>query len=64
MFSTMSETEAAFAERSIGSLKKILCHHIEDYGYKYIHILSHFVATPNSRKKMSERFDAKKSQEF
>ena len=45
----MSETEAAFAERTIRSLKNILYRYIEDYGYKYIHKLPQFIATMNSR---------------
>ena len=32
--STMSETKAAFAERTIRSLKKKLYHYMEDNGYK------------------------------
>ena len=35
----MSETEAAFAERTIRSLKKILYRYMEDNRYKYIHNL-------------------------
>ena len=37
IYSTMSETKAAFAERTIRSLKNILYLYIEDNGYKYIH---------------------------
>ena len=37
IYSTMSETKAAFAERTIRSLKNILYRHMEDYGFKYIH---------------------------
>ena len=50
---TMSETKAAFAERTIRSLKNILYRHMEDYGYKYIHILPHFIVTMNSRNNRS-----------
>ena len=32
--STMSETKAAFAERTIRSLKNILYRYMEDFGYK------------------------------
>ena len=34
IYSTMSETKAAFAERIIGSLKNILYRYMENYGYK------------------------------
>ena len=43
IYSTMSETKAAFAERTIRSLKKIMYRYMEDYGYKYIHKLPQFV---------------------
>ena len=45
----MSETKAAFAERTIRSLKNILYRYLEDFGYKYIHELPHFITTLNSR---------------
>ena len=51
--STMSETKAAFAERTIRSLKNILYRYMEDYGYKYIHKLPQFIATMNSRNNRS-----------
>ena len=53
IYSTMSETKAAFAERTIRSLRNILCRYMEDYGYKYIHKLPHFIATMNSRNNRS-----------
>ena len=46
----MSETMAAFAERTIRSLKNILYRYMEDNGYKYIQKLTLFVTTLNSRK--------------
>ena len=46
----MSETMAAFAERTIQSLKYKLYRYMEDNGYKYIHKLTQFVKTLNSRK--------------
>ena len=49
----MSETKAAFAERAIPSLKIVLYRYIEDYGYKYIHKLSQFVTTLNTRRNRS-----------
>ena len=49
VYSTMSETKAVFAERTIRSLKNILYRYMEDYGYKYIHKLPQFIATVNSR---------------
>ena len=49
IYSTKSDTKAAFAERTIRSLKNILHRYMEDYGYKYIHKLPQFIATMNSR---------------
>ena len=46
----MSETKAAFAERTIVSLKNILYCHMGEYGYKKIHLLSQFVTTLNSKR--------------
>ena len=46
--STMSQAKAAFAERTIRSLKNILYRYMEDYGYKYIHKLPQFFGTMNS----------------
>ena len=48
IYSTMSETKAAFNERTIQSLKNILYRYMEDNGYKYIHKLTQFVTTLNS----------------
>ena len=53
LLSTMSGTKAAFAERTIRSLKNILYRYMEDYGYKYIHKLPHFIAAINSRNNLS-----------
>ena len=50
VYPTMSETKAAFAERTIRSLESILYRYMEGYGYKYIHELSQLVTTLNSRK--------------
>ena len=52
-YSTMSETKAAFAERTIRSLENILYRYMEDYGYKFNHKLPEFIATMNSRNKRS-----------
>ena len=49
----MSETKAAFAERTIRSLKNILYCYMEDNGDKYIHKLTQFVTTLNSRRNCS-----------
>ena len=49
VYSTMSETKAAFAERTMRSLKIILYRYMEDFGYKYIHKLPQFIATLNWR---------------
>ena len=53
VYSTMSETKAAFAERTIRSLKNILYRYMEDFGYKYIHKLPQFITTLNSRRNIS-----------
>ena len=53
IYSTMSETKAAFAERTIRSLKNIWYRYMEDYGYKYIHKLPQFIATVSSRNNRS-----------
>ena len=50
VYSTMSETKAAFTERTIRSLKNILCRYMEVYGYKYIHKLPQFITTLTSRR--------------
>ena len=49
----MSETKAAFAERTIRSLKNILYRYMEDFGYKYTHKLPQFIITLNSRRNSS-----------
>ena len=49
----MSETKAAFAERTKQSLKNILYRHVENTGYKYIHTLTQFVKTLNYRRNCS-----------
>ena len=53
VYSTMSETKAAFAERAIRSLKNILYRYMGDFGDKYIHKLPQFIATLNSRRNSS-----------
>ena len=53
IYSTISETEAAFAERTICSIKNTLYRYMEDYGYKYFHKLPLFIATMNSRNNRS-----------
>ena len=50
IYSTMSETKAAFAERTIRSLKVFFYRYVEDNGYKYIHKLTQFVTTLKSRR--------------
>ena len=49
----MSETKAAFAERTIRSLENLLYRYMEGCGYKYIHKLPQFIATLNSRRNSS-----------
>ena len=53
IYSTMSETKAAFAERTIRTLKKILYRYMEDNGHKYIHKLTQFATTLKSRRNCS-----------
>ena len=53
VYSTKSETKAAFAERTIRSLKNKLYRYMEDFGYKYIHKLPQFITTLNSRRNSS-----------
>ena len=53
IYSTMSETKGAFAERTIRSLKNILYCYFEDYGYKYIHYSPQFFATMDCRNNRS-----------
>ena len=48
VYSTMSKTKAAFAERTIRSLKNILYRYMEDSVYKYMYKLPHFITTLNS----------------
>ena len=53
IYSTMSETKAAFAERTIRSLKNILYRYMEDNGYNYIPKLTQSVTTLNSTRNCS-----------
>ena len=53
LYSTMSETKAAFAERTLRSLKNILYRYMEDYGYKYTHKQPEYITTLNSRRNSS-----------
>ena len=53
VYSTICETKAAFAERTIRSLKSILYRYMEDFGYKYIHKLPQFITTLNCRRNSS-----------
>ena len=49
----MSETKAAFADRTMRSLKKIFYRYMENSGYKNIHKWTQFVTTLNSRRNCS-----------
>ena len=53
VYSTMSETKAAFAECTIRSLKNIVYRYMEDFGYKYIRKLPQLITTLNSRRNSS-----------
>ena len=48
--STLTEAKAAFAERTMRSLKNLLYRSMEIYGYKYFHKLTQRVTTLNARK--------------
>ena len=45
VYSTMSETKAAFAERAIQFLKQIIYRNIEDHGEKFVPKLQQIVST-------------------
>ena len=47
VYSTLSETKATFAERTIRSLKKVLHRYMEEHRYKYIHKMSQFAKILN-----------------
>ena len=53
VYTTMSETKAVFAERTIRSLKNILYRYMEDFGYEYLRKLPQFITTLNSRRNSS-----------
>ena len=49
----MSEAKAAFAERTIRTLKNIFYRYMEGFRYKYIHKLPQFITNLNSRRNSS-----------
>ena len=53
VYSTMRETKAAFAERTIRSLRNILYRCMEDFGYNYILKLPQFITNLNFRRNIS-----------
>ena len=53
IYPTLSETNSAFAERTIRCLKNILYRYMEANGYNNIHKLTQFVTTLNSRRNCS-----------
>ena len=55
----MGETRAEFAESTVQSLKKIIYRYMEEDGYRYTHILPHFITTRRSRKNCSVDLIAK-----
>ena len=59
-YSTRNETKAAFAERTIRSLKNKLNRYMEDKGDKYIHQMTQFVTTLNSQRSCSINLIPKK----
>ena len=64
VYSTMSETKAAFAERRLSSLKYILYCYMDNHGYKYIHKLPHFIGTMNSRNDRSIDMKSNQNSDF
>ena len=50
IYSTVSETKAAFAECTIRSVKNIRYRYMEGYGYNYVHKLTPAVTILNSRR--------------
>ena len=64
VYYSMSQTKAAFAERTKRSLKNLLYRYNEDYGYKYVHDLSQFVRILKSRKTCSIDLISKKIRNF
>ena len=56
IYSTLSETKAAYAEQAIRPLKKTLYRYMEDYIYNYLHKLSKIVTTLSFRKHCSIDF--------
>ena len=53
VYCTMSETMAAFAERTIRYLKNIPYRYMEEYGYKYKHKPPQFISPLNFRRNSS-----------
>ena len=53
VYSTMNETKAAFAGRTIRSLKNMIYRYMKEFGYKYINKLPQFITTLNSRRNNS-----------
>ena len=64
IYSTMSKTKAAFADRPIRSPNKILYRYMEYNRYKYIHKLTHIVTTLNCRRNCSINYIAKSVKNF
>ena len=53
IYPTLSETKAAFAERTLRNLKNNFYCYMKEYGYNYINKSSPFVTSLNSRKNCS-----------
>ena len=58
-FLILSETKAAFPERTIRSLKTVPYRYVGDHGVKYLHKMSQFVTNLVSRNNVFDRNDAK-----
>ena len=61
IYSTITETKAALAERTIRSLKNLFNRYTEDFACKYINKLSQFVTTVSSRISCSKKWYQKMS---
>ena len=64
IYSTTTEIDAAFVGHTIRSLKNLLYRYIEDNGIKYIHKLTQISDNCELQKKLLDRFDTEKCQEF
>ena len=64
IYSTVSETKAAFAESTKCSLKNIVYRYMQDYGYNYFHKVPQFNITMNSTNNRSMNLKTQPRQEL